>query len=43
MAAHCVAFKYAERKTHLFVILLCLTQIRKPSMGQDMYYELFVC
>lgn len=43
MSAHCVAFKYEGRKTQLFVILLCLTQIRNPSVGQDRHCELFVC
>lgn len=40
---HCVAFKYEIKKTHLFVILLCLTQIRKLSVGQDRYCEPFAC
>lgn len=42
--AHSVEFKYETKNSDLFVALLCLTKIRKPSVGQGRYCEEpFVC
>lgn len=44
LMAHSVEFKFYETKnSDLFVALLCLTKIRKPSVGQGRYCEPFVC